>query len=783
MATRQHHFFLTILLIIVVCGNLFNAGSARADGETPTEPPAPTQVETEPTEPPREVATDVPTELPVEETPVPAESTPITEEATATPIAEILTQVPESTEVVVLDEDGNSVPLATEEAAEIVEVVDPMWCPEGVLPGGPGCTTNFVSISALITNMVSVTGNYTQNGIIYFTSNPGTGTFNLNPTTLSGGDFETLNDFNLTLQGGWNGDTVTPTFSGQTNFGTSPITIGTSVNPWVGNITINDITFTGASQTSLTVYTTTGNITLNNVDVNNQGNGNNTALLSSTSGNITVSNGTFDGNGTNSGGFSATTTTGSITISDSSFTDNKIGAGTSDGATLSASTVSLTNVNAANNDGDGITINNASVVTLNNVVATNNGTDPAGPGNNDGSGVLVNGPVGANLFINGGNFSSNKEYGIEVGDPANTTIYILSNPTCTGNVLGCSNDIFVFDTTVPVITPNVSGTAGSGGWYTSNVTVSWSVDDPESGISSSTGCTASNLTSETTGTTLTCSATNNVGLSDSVSVTVRIDKTAPVLSFSNTTAAATGPSGAVVNYSASATDNIDPSVPAICSPVSGSIFGLGTTTVNCSATDEAGNASSGSFLVTVTAAPATSNPVTPTPPTNATDSSISESDSSTLIVPVTGGVIDLDCDSVFSAFGIKLSFINLCDEQTMLKGISASRLPGKLPSGFTFVAGLDVKILSEGEVLQALPDGSGIQLDFSTSGGEDNHFAVLYWNGSAWVEITQKTSEENVSALVDTNTANEFYQIDSADGDVYKVLTTEKTGIFVLVKK
>jgi hypothetical protein len=154
-----------------------------------------------------------------------------------------------------------------------------------------------------------------------------------------------------------------------------------------------------------------------------------------------------------------------------------------------------------------------------------------------------------------------------------------------------------------------------------------------------------------------------------------------------------------------------------------------------------------------------------------------------LIVPVTGGVIDLDCDSVFSAFGIKLSFINLCDEQTMLKGISASRLPGKLPSGFTFVAGLDVKILSEGEVLQALPDGSGIQLDFSTSGGEDNHFAVLYWNGSAWVEITQKTSEENVSALVDTNTANEFYQIDSADGDVYKVLTTEKTGIFVLVKK
>ena len=284
---------------------------------------------------------------------------------------------------------------------------------------------------------------------------------------------------------------------------------------------------------------------------------------------------------------------------------------------------------------------------------------------------------------------------------------------------------------------------------------------------------------------VTCSATNNVGLSDSVSVTIKIDKTAPVLSLSDMTAVATGPSGAVVHYSASATDNIDPSVPAICSPASGSTFALGTTTVNCSATDEASNTSSGSFLVTVTAATATSTstPVTPIPPTNTPGSSTSGSNSSTSIVPVTGGVIDLDCDSVFSAFGIKLSFINLCDQQTKLKGVDASGLPGRLPSGFTFVTGLDVKILNDGEVLQALPYGTGIQLDFSISAGGDAQFAVLYWNGSVWIEITQKASEENVSELVDAYTANELYQIDSADGDVYKVLTTEKTGTFVLVKK
>ena len=790
MISKQQRFFLTLFLILVVCVNLFTAGSARADGETPTEPPAPTRVETESTE----AATEVPTELPVEETPVPVESTPVPEETIATPIAEILTQVPESTQVVVLNETGDSIPLASEEAAEIMGVVDPMWCPEGVLPGGPGCTKNFTSIASLINNMESSPGIFAQNGIVYFTSNPGSGKFHLDPTTLTGGAFETLNNFNLTLQGGWNGDTTAPSFSGQTDFGTQNIIIGTSVNPWVGNITLNDILLNNATQTSITVYTDSGDIRLNNVDVNNQRGGDNTAILSSSSGDIAVTNGTFDGNGTNSSGFSATTTTGEITISDSSFTDNRVGTGTRDGATLSATTVTLTNVTATNNDGDGITINNASVVTLNNVVATNNGTNPPGSGPNDGSGVVVNGPAGTSVFVNGGSFSSNLEYGIEVGDPANTTIYVGTNPICTDNVYGCSNDMFVSDGTAPVITPNISGTPGSGGWYKSNVTVSWSVSDQDSGISSSTGCMMSDLTSDTTGTTLTCSATNNVGLPNSVSVTVRIDQTAPVLSLpSNISTTATGPGGAAVNYSVSATDAMDPSVAAVCAPVSGSMFSVGTTTVNCSATDEAGNTSSGSFQVTVTNSPATatntptSTPTIPTAtqtppsPTNVPGSSTSEANSSAVLIPVTGGLIDLNCNSVFSVFEIQLSFINLCEQQAAIKGMSTDSLPGKLPAGFTFVTGLNIQIFSEGKSLPALPDGSGIQLDYPVSG--DDPFAVLYWNGITWIEITQKTNEDNISSLVDANPANELYQVESANGDFYKILTTEKIGTFILVKK
>ena len=91
------------------------------------------------------------------------------------------------------------------------------------------------------------------------------------------------------------------------------------------------------------------------------------------------------------------------------------------------------------------------------------------------------------------------------------------------------------DTTAPVITPNVVGTLGSNGWYVSDVTVSWSVVDSESPISSQTGCGSTTLSSDTAGTTLTCSATS-AGGTTSQSVMVKLDKTAPGITFANRTA-------------------------------------------------------------------------------------------------------------------------------------------------------------------------------------------------------------------------------------------------------
>ena len=52
-------------------------------------------------------------------------------------------------------------------------------------------------------------------------------------------------------------------------------------------------------------------------------------------------------------------------------------------------------------------------------------------------------------------------------------------------------------------------------------------------------------------------------------------------------------------YSATATDNCDQSVTVTCVPPSGSAFGLGSSSVTCTATDDAGNASTCTFTVTV----------------------------------------------------------------------------------------------------------------------------------------------------------------------------------------
>src|SRR5205807_9260408 len=82
------------------------------------------------------------------------------------------------------------------------------------------------------------------------------------------------------------------------------------------------------------------------------------------------------------------------------------------------------------------------------------------------------------------------------------------------------------------------------------------------------------------------------------------DTTAPTLTVpGNITVNATGPAGAVVTYTASATDAVTASPTITCVPASGSTFPIGTTTVSCTAKDAANNVSAPkTFTVTVKSA-------------------------------------------------------------------------------------------------------------------------------------------------------------------------------------
>jgi hypothetical protein len=154
--------------------------------------------------------------------------------------------------------------------------------------------------------------------------------------------------------------------------------------------------------------------------------------------------------------------------------------------------------------------------------------------------VASNAPVGGVAVVAGtasGGKSGNNGFNNNPGD-FNVTVVAPPPPS---------------DSTPPSITPNVSGTLGNNGWYVSDVTVSWTVSDPESTVSSTSGCGSSSVTSDTAGQTFTCSATS-AGGTNSQSVTIKRDATAPSISGS----AAPAPNGAGWN-------NSDVSITFVCS--------------------------------------------------------------------------------------------------------------------------------------------------------------------------------------------------------------------------
>jgi len=162
----------------------------------------------------------------------------------------------------------------------------------------------------------------------------------------------------------------------------------------------------------------------------------------------------------------------------------------------------------------------------------------------------------------------------------------------------------VRDSTAPVIAAHANliaeaaGPAGAAVAYASPTT-SDAVDG--AGIASCLPASGSTFALGTS--TVTCTAhdaAGNVSSATMFSISV-VDTTAPTIApHADVSVTATGNSSAVVAYTLpTATDLVDGNVAVTCLPASGTSFNVGTTTVNCSSTDHAGNHSASSFNVVV----------------------------------------------------------------------------------------------------------------------------------------------------------------------------------------
>lgn len=103
-------------------------------------------------------------------------------------------------------------------------------------------------------------------------------------------------------------------------------------------------------------------------------------------------------------------------------------------------------------------------------------------------------------------------------------------------------------------------------------------------------------------TTVTCTATHSNGQTAQCTFKVIVsDCQRPTIQCPDNKEVCNDPGkcSAVVNFTATASDNCDGTLTPTCTPASGSTFDIGTTTVNCSVSDAAGNPASCSFTVKV----------------------------------------------------------------------------------------------------------------------------------------------------------------------------------------
>ncbi|KGQ20841.1 Hyalin [Lysobacter dokdonensis DS-58] len=159
----------------------------------------------------------------------------------------------------------------------------------------------------------------------------------------------------------------------------------------------------------------------------------------------------------------------------------------------------------------------------------------------------------------------------------------------------------VVDTTPPALVVPADITSEATSAAGAVVTFATSASDIVSGNVPTTCMPLSGTTFALGAATVACTAIDGAGNTGSATFKVTVvDTTPPQLTVpANIIEEATSPAGATVHFTPTATDLVDANVAIVCTPASNTTFGLGITTVSCTATDDAGNSSGGSFTVTV----------------------------------------------------------------------------------------------------------------------------------------------------------------------------------------
>ncbi|HNF93240.1 MAG TPA: right-handed parallel beta-helix repeat-containing protein, partial [Anaerolineales bacterium] len=357
MKNKYLNILFPVALILAMTVSMIGTRSVLADDA----PPTPTD--------------EVPTETP------PVEEPSETQETLEQTVPEILEQLPTETEIVVLDENSEPLPLVSNEAANVLVTGDPQWCPAGVTPGTDTlgqCTVAHTSFNDLINDLQTNSATYYGSGTIYVAYDYAANTAGDSSNDIIF-DYGALDLTDLVVQGGWD-------FTQDKVVGTSTIDLkpGYSLEFWdwggygtPATLTLKNLFITNSDGLFIgdDSDVTTADITLENVEVDSTEFG----TYIETDGDIEITNSKFN-NTANDNGLTIYSYGGDVT---------------------------LEQVLARQNDGDGAYIEADGDITIKNSVFDNN----------DLSGAYIDTSCGCgtgNVFVQSSTFIENNDRGLVV---------------------------------------------------------------------------------------------------------------------------------------------------------------------------------------------------------------------------------------------------------------------------------------------------------------------------------------------------------------------------------